>query len=86
MHTRTLCGLPKKKGLGFIFVSTYLKLSVPEFDGIAFNPSTGRALWNVSMEIPHSLMDQLFRASLSIPLNISEGNGRWHKGEKRNFF
>ena len=26
------------------------------------------------------------RASLSIPLNIAEGNGRWHKGEKRQFF
>lgn len=36
--------------------------------------------------IPHSLMDQLFRASLSIPLNIAEVNGRWHKGDKRNFF
>jgi len=34
----------------------------------------------------YSLLDQLSRASLSIPLNIAEGNGRWHKGDKRNFF
>jgi four helix bundle protein len=36
--------------------------------------------------VSHSLIDQLSRATLSIPLNIAEGNGRWHKGEKRQFF
>ncbi len=37
-------------------------------------------------KISYTLIDQLSRASLSIPLNIAEGNGRWHKGDKRQFF
>lgn len=32
------------------------------------------------------LADQLGRASLSISLNIAEGNGRWHAKERKNFF
>ncbi|MBI2343691.1 MAG: four helix bundle protein [Deltaproteobacteria bacterium] len=27
----------------------------------------------------YSLIDQLSRTTLSIPLNIAEGNGRWHR-------
>ena len=32
------------------------------------------------------LADQLRRASLSVSLNIAEGNGRWHAKERKNFF
>ena len=41
---------------------------------------------NGNGRIPASLTDQLTRASLSISANIAEGNGRWHRAEKRNFF
>ncbi|MFH1791849.1 MAG: four helix bundle protein [Candidatus Omnitrophota bacterium] len=34
----------------------------------------------------YHLSDQLNRASISIFTNIAEGNGRWHKKEKVNFF
>lgn len=37
-------------------------------------------------KVSYSLLDQLQRAALSIPLNIAESTGRWHKGEKRQFF
>ncbi|MGH7845671.1 MAG: four helix bundle protein [Candidatus Binatia bacterium] len=32
------------------------------------------------------LVDRLGRASISISLNIAEGNGRWHVRDRRNFF
>jgi len=34
----------------------------------------------------YHLVDQLRRASLSISLNIAEGNGRWHAKDRKNFF
>ena len=37
-------------------------------------------------ELNRSFIDQFQRAALSIPLNLAEGNGRWHAAEKRQFF
>lgn len=34
----------------------------------------------------YSPKDQLIRAALSVSTNIAEGNGRWHKRDKHNFF
>jgi four helix bundle protein len=37
-------------------------------------------------KVSRNLLDQFCRAALSIPLNLAEGNGRWHTAEKKHFF
>lgn len=39
-----------------------------------------------SLKISNTVRDQLSRASLSISLNLAEGNGRWHSADKRHFY
>jgi four helix bundle protein len=36
--------------------------------------------------VPASLLDQLNRASSSIPLNLAEGCGRWQRADKQKFY
>jgi four helix bundle protein len=53
---------------------------------ISWNDYISQILDNLGTHCSRTIRDQLERASLSIPLNIAEGNGRWHKAEKRQFF
>jgi four helix bundle protein len=67
--------------MGFAFenLDTY-KRAVALADGM--ESLCGRLKGKVS----YSFVDQLSRAAMSVPLNLAEGNGRWHKNEKRQFF
>jgi len=38
------------------------------------------------LDIDRRVADQLYRASLSVALNVAEGYGRFHKADKRNFY
>lgn len=40
----------------------------------------------LSESFPYYLSDQLNRAALSIATNIAEGNGKYHKADRVNFF
>lgn len=40
---------------------------------------------NSKNELTRAFVDQFQRAALSVPLNLAEGNGRWHSAEKRQF-
>ena len=40
----------------------------------------------VDKPVPYALKDQILRASISIILNFSEGYGRFHKNDKKNFY
>lgn len=53
---------------------------------IDWNEDVILILDRLGQKCSYTIKNQMERASLSIPLNIAEGNGRWHKGEKKQFF
>ena len=53
---------------------------------VSFATNMNNLCQTLKGKIPYSTIDQLLRASLSISLNIAEGNGRWHIKEKKQFF
>jgi four helix bundle protein len=69
------------KELGFSFED--LEVYRMALDWVAAVDEVSKSLQG---NVSYTLLDQFQRAVLSIPLNIAEGNGRWHKGEKKQFF
>jgi len=55
-------------------------------DSLTWVEEAHRCLGELDRNCPKSVRDQLARAALSIPLNIAEGNRRWHKAEKKQFY
>jgi four helix bundle protein len=61
------------------------KLSVYQ-KALSWAGDVDNLLDSCALKKSHPVYDQLGRAALSIPLNIAEGNGRWHPKEKKQFF
>ncbi len=64
---------------------TFEKLDVYQ-KSLKFTEDIEKLTQNLKGKISFSLLDQLQRAAISISLNIAEGNGRFHKKDKINFF
>ncbi len=53
---------------------------------LQFNNQLETLFTSLRSQVTPGLIDQLRRAGLSIPLNIAEDYGRWHKADKQNFY
>jgi len=72
---------------GFFMTTEFLfeKLEVYQ-RSLTFVEAADDLISQLKGQIPYSRADQLSRASLSIPLNIAEGNGRYRPNDRRQFF